>query len=733
MSNPATVLQQQTIADTATDWSQTIPFNQFDPSQGTLQSIDVGLTADLTGSVSVESLEAAPSTVSISQLGNVSVTSPTGVQLADATSFASASANLGAYDGTTDYAGVSGTVVPLSNAVTVETTFSTGSTDLGGFIGTGSVLVSAAASTVLDVLGPANMQIQSQASAGATVDLEYNYTAPSTGSSSGSGGSVFTSFYPPPLEPTVSNTVTTVPQTLIVADSTTGSSHQLIINQFNPTLGTLVGIDVTLSGDLSTGVSAENEDATPAVVSVTQIATETLALPDATETASAPIYTSVALGGYDGTADFAGSSGTIVQSQTLMPTMADTLTDASDLAAFTGTGTVAATISSTGTAGLEGPGNLLALLTAQAGATVAVSYEYVPNGVSVDAIGWGNQSGGEWTNGINWSSYPNLPGSGDDVAITLPGTYTVTLAADESIHSIVIDSPDATLVLDSNLTAAANFILDAGTIDFNGGTVSAGDITINGGLITGNTIDLNSAGTIALNGGSVAATDLVALTAEGGSITSGPITLPVGSLITGDPGVLGFITGAECFASGTRIATPTGPVTVEQLAVGDTVLLASGGTAPIVWIGHRHIDCRRHPEPHKVWPVRIRRGAFGEGRPHRDLVLSPDHAVFAEGVLIPVKYLVNGTTIRQVRCRSIAYFHIELPRHDIVLAEGLTVETYLDIGNRGNFADSRGAVALYPDFASLAWEAEGYAPLVVTGPELAAVRRKIEALARMAA
>jgi len=35
-------------------------------------------------------------------------------------------------------------------------------------------------------------------------------------------------------------------------------------------------------------------------------------------------------------------------------------------------------------------------------------------------------------------------------------------------------------------------------------------------------------------------------------------------------------------------------------------------------------------------------GAFGAGRPHRDLRLSPEHAVFVDGVLIPVHLLVNA-------------------------------------------------------------------------------------------
>jgi hypothetical protein len=80
-----------------------------------------------------------------------------------------------------------------------------------------------------------------------------------------------------------------------------------------------------------------------------------------------------------------------------------------------------------------------------------------------------------------------------------------------------------------------------------------------------------------------------------------------------------------------------------------------------------------------VWPVRVAAGAFGPARPTRDLYLSPDHAVFVEDVLIPIRCLVNGDTVVQCPVDEITYYHVELACHDIVLAEGLTVESYLDV------------------------------------------------------
>jgi len=159
------------------------------------------------------------------------------------------------------------------------------------------------------------------------------------------------------------------------------------------------------------------------------------------------------------------------------------------------------------------------------------------------------------------------------------------------------------------------------------------------------------------------------------------------------------------------------------------VQIGGGVAQPAIWLGHRTVQCAQHPQPQRVWPVRISAGAFGANRPYRDLWLSPDHAVFIGDVLIPVKRLINGTTIVQVPVDEVTYYHVELPRHEVILAEGMPAESYLDTGDRRNFANGGGPVTLFPDFSTRIWEAEGCAPLVVTGPQLDAARRWVNGLA----
>ena len=120
---------------------------------------------------------------------------------------------------------------------------------------------------------------------------------------------------------------------------------------------------------------------------------------------------------------------------------------------------------------------------------------------------------------------------------------------------------------------------------------------------------------------------------------------------------------AVCYARGTMIRTPDGELPVEKLRPGKQVItLVDGQEVPqtVNWLGHRRIGLAGHPRPETVAPIRIERDAFADGMPHRDLVVSPDHAIFVDGKLICARQLVNGTTIRQeLDWTAVDYYHVE--------------------------------------------------------------------------
>ena len=83
----------------------------------------------------------------------------------------------------------------------------------------------------------------------------------------------------------------------------------------------------------------------------------------------------------------------------------------------------------------------------------------------------------------------------------------------------------------------------------------------------------------------------------------------------------------------------------------------------------------------------------------------------------------NGATIRQVKRKTVTYHHIELLCHDVVLAEGLPAESYLDTGDRTKFSGG-GVIALHPEFVARTWEMRACAALVSCGPVLDSIRRR---------
>ena len=191
-----------------------------------------------------------------------------------------------------------------------------------------------------------------------------------------------------------------------------------------------------------------------------------------------------------------------------------------------------------------------------------------------------------------------------------------------------------------------------------------------------------------------------------------------------------------CFADGTFIRTPDGEIAVERLRAGDSVITLVDGSPvarPVRWVGQRRIDVRAHPQPDLVAPIRITAGAIGAGVPARELSVSPDHALFLNGVLVPARLLVNGRTIVQdLDAPAIRYFHVELDHHAVLLAEGLAAESYLDTGNRALFENGGIAPVAHPDLATpraKSWDADACAPLATDPATVEPIWRRLAARA----
>lgn len=184
-----------------------------------------------------------------------------------------------------------------------------------------------------------------------------------------------------------------------------------------------------------------------------------------------------------------------------------------------------------------------------------------------------------------------------------------------------------------------------------------------------------------------------------------------------------------CFAAGTRILTTRGEIPVEELAIGDLLITHDGEEQPIAWIGIRRVqNIQAFRRPEAVRPIIIEAGALADNTPARNLALSPDHAIYLDGVLVPAKELINWNSIRQDhRVNNITYYHLELPSHGVIFAESAPTESYLDTGHRGAFDNDDSICVDHPSVMAQRRETQACAPLCGPGPKLDTIRARIAA------
>lgn len=193
---------------------------------------------------------------------------------------------------------------------------------------------------------------------------------------------------------------------------------------------------------------------------------------------------------------------------------------------------------------------------------------------------------------------------------------------------------------------------------------------------------------------------------------------PAGQWLTATRGIFDNSTyvphaSLQCFAAGTLIDTPNGPLRVEDLRPGDAVTTLDQGAQPLVWTGRRALSAAELAANPNWQPIRIPAGALGAGLPHRDLLVSPQHRVMIASravqrlfdrpqVLVAATHLQGVNGIARLDAGAVTYHHIMCRSHQIVLSEGAPTETLYagKMALAGLPANSRAELlSLFPELA----------------------------------
>jgi hypothetical protein len=168
--------QTESVSLTQTNWANTMVFNQFDPSLGTLTGVTLNLTGQVSGSSAFESLDSTPSTVTMNLQATITLERPDKSSLVATLPTATTVDSVSAFDGSIDFLGTSGRTHAGQNASDVQSvTINSPSPDLALFIGKGTISLPITGVGSSTASGSGNLQVQFLASAGASAVLTYQF------------------------------------------------------------------------------------------------------------------------------------------------------------------------------------------------------------------------------------------------------------------------------------------------------------------------------------------------------------------------------------------------------------------------------------------------------------------------------------------------------------------------------------------------------------------------------
>ena len=245
-----------------------------------------------------------------------------------------------------------------------------------------------------------------------------------------------------PLVPARADTVT--PPPVDIPPTETDFTQTIAIEQFDPTLGSLQSITLTLTASVTGSMGVENTS----VVSGSSgdmelsaaLAVASPSDPATTLVVASPASTEVfSLAPFDGDVDFAGTSGVTFADVDAVETATEVLTEPGLLAAATGTGSFDLVVGAVGTSGANATGgNIATFFASQAGATITLTYDYEPIPPEIEVQ--------KATNGVDADD--PLVG---DVPRLAPGdpvmwTYTVTNLGSVPVADVVVNDDQVGVV-----------------------------------------------------------------------------------------------------------------------------------------------------------------------------------------------------------------------------------------------------------------------------------------------
>ncbi len=230
---------------------------------------------------------------------------------------------------------------------------------------------------------------------------------------------------------------------LVVTDTVPSTpanwSSTLSVPKFDPSLGTLTKVEVTLSGAISGTAKYESTDPNPTTIALNLKADIQIQGPTGSLQVSPSIQKIDQAGPYDGQIDFGGPSGGTFPDLTASKSQVTTLTSSTDdLSPFIGTGTVVFSATAAGASSGSGSGNIITQFSVNAAATVPVKYTYVDARINLEKTVYAGHNSGA-----------SCPGSELVFgALNSPVTYcfVVTNPGDAYLNNMVIGDTDLGII-----------------------------------------------------------------------------------------------------------------------------------------------------------------------------------------------------------------------------------------------------------------------------------------------